>query len=127
MNKYLSVQTREVNVTFENGLYHSVLKPGDGLINDLIEAVKVFKPGAGSILTAQAVGYDRRAVVLKTSKGILVMLNPQIVLRSGTNGKHYKKVRLTYCSTGGRVHSVKFSGGFAKPIQIAMELLGDKI
>lgn len=113
-----------VDVTFENGKYHSVLNPDDGLINDLLDTLR---DRNRIILTANQIGHNKQALALKTGKGVVVMLNPKIILKSRSQGKYYKKIRLSYYSIDGTIHLSKLGDGYARVVQEGMELLGFKI
>lgn len=115
----------EVDITLENGLYHSCLKPGDGLIRDMIDTLVAKRH---HIVTANQIGRLKKALVVRAPEGLLVILNPVVQLKSGNQvAGFYKKIRLEYTSIDGRTHFTKFEGKYSKAIQYALRMLGYKI
>lgn len=111
----------EVDVTFENGLAHSVLRPADGLIWDLVHSVKA---SDGELLTAKQIGYNKRAMVFVHKGGTTVLMNPKILSLSGR--KHYTKITISYYATDGMKYIAKFKGHQSNILHEGLEMIGVK-
>ncbi len=133
----------EVDVTFENGLAHSVLRPIDGLIWDLVHTIKEVKTMERNLnllkkslgvetenrvfiecVTAKHIGYNKKALVFAHKARVTVLLNPVIESRSGGNGLYHKKITISYYTTDGCHYTAKFSGDQSRTMQDALKIIG---
>lgn len=128
--KLLTIKCDDIDVTVENGLFYSCLKPDSGLLKDLIDTASYYKDKL-SILTANQIGYFGRVMVLKNHDGLIPMMNPLVLCRSGgrkkdirSQVKYYKEIKLRYWGIDGRHHTVKLAGTFSKIVQDGLRQLG---
>ena len=117
-----NIECEEVDVTRENGLFHSVLKPSAGLIRDLIRGLEKTK---WPMITAMHVGHNKKAMALGDNGRSLIILNPVIESLSGNckKSKYYRKIRISYVSFKGNACEDKFKGRDAELIQAGLEIL----
>ena len=128
--KVLRQPCAQIDVTVENGLYFSVLKPIEGLVKDLLDTAEHYAHYT-SVLCANQIGYFGNAFVLKHDDEFIPMMNPSIRYKSGdrfrskvTGVKYYKKITLEFWGMDGRHRAVQFTNRNSTLIQDALWLLG---
>jgi hypothetical protein len=120
---YDDLECKPVDTTKENGLLHSVLKPRNCLIRDLLETAK-FNEGSVGVLTANQIGYPALAMVINYVGRQGVILNPVIEKMSGQCNGYFKTITVSFFDHTGFMRSVKFRRGEAKVIQQGLKRLG---
>ena len=128
--KILKTHCVPIDVTVENGLYFSVLRPADGMIKDLLDTADHYS-NYTSVLCANQIGYFGNAFVLKHQDQFIPIMNPSIVYKSGerfrsriTGVKYDKKITLQFWGMDGRKHAIQFKDKFSTVVQDALWLLG---
>lgn len=125
----LKIKCNDVDVTFENGLYHSCLKPDSGLIKDLVDTIGHYRKYP-SVLTANQIGYFGNAMVIKDQNACVPILNPSVICKTGgrkkdhkLNVKYFKEIKLSFWGVDGKKYALMFKGGYSIMIQEGLKRL----
>ena len=114
----------DIDVTIENGKYHSCTGLNEGLVRDMVDTL--IENEDLDILAAVQIGYNSRALVLRQQKGIVPLLNPVLVKTSGGRQKIgdymvYQRAKVSFWSVDGRQYQVKLTGNNAKAVQVGLK------